>query len=114
MSLYKKSGSRFFWYAFTFNGRRIQKSTKAENRREAENIEKAAWTQLARGEVGIADRPKAERKTVGQLLNALENDFKARKKDSPKNLNLIASVKTELGDRWADTLTTASVTDYIR
>jgi integrase len=114
MSVYKKADSKFFWYCFTFRGRRIQRSAKVENRREAENIERAAWTQLARGEVAIQDRPKAERKNIGELLDVLENDFKARKKDSVKNLNLIASVKKELGDRWADALTTAAVTEYIR
>lgn len=113
MSLYKKSGSRFWWYAFVFKGQRIQRSAKVENRREAENIEKAAWVQHARSEVGIGEKPKAERKAIGQLLDALESDFKARKKDSVKNLNLIGIVRSDLGDRWADTLTTASVTDYV-
>lgn len=111
--IYRKPGSRFLWYAFTFKNKRVQKSTKVENRREAENIEKAAWTQLARGEVGIADKPKAERKTVGQLLDALENDFKARKKDTPKNMNLVSTVRGELGERYADSITTAAVTEYV-
>ena len=114
MSLYKKPGSRFYWYTFVFKGKRIQKSTKVENKREAENIEKAAWTQLARGEVGIENRPKADRKTIGQLVDALENDFKARKKDNPKNLKLISTVRRDLGDHWADRLTTAGVTQYIK
>jgi integrase len=113
MSVYKRDGSRFFWYKFHFKGEKVEKSTKVENRREAENIEKAAWTQLARGEVGIQDKPKADRRSIGQLLDALENDFKARKKDGTKNLNLIAVVRKDLGDRWADSLTTAAVTEYI-
>lgn len=113
MSLYPKPGSRFWWYTFVFKGQRIQKSTKVENKREAGSIERAAWTQLARGEVGIEEKPKAERKTVHQLLDALENDFKARKKDSVKNLNLISTVNKELGNRWADALTTAAVTAYV-
>jgi len=114
MSVYKQEGSKYFWYGFTFRGKRVQKSTKVTNEREAENIEKAAWVQLARGEVAIADKPKAERKTVGQMLDVLENDFKARGKDKPKNLNLISVVKKDLGDRWADELTTAAVTTYIK
>jgi integrase len=113
MSIYKKTGSRFWWYGFVFKGKRIQKSTKVENERLAEGIEKAAWTQLARGEVGIEEKPKADRKTVGQLLDALENDFKARKKDSAKNMNLIGTVRKELGDQYADALTTAAVTAYV-
>jgi integrase len=102
-----------WWYGFTFNGKRVQRSTKVENKREAGDIEKAAWTQLARGEVGIADKIEAERKTLGQLLDALENDFKARKKDTVKNINLIGTVRGELGDRYADSITTAVVTEYI-
>jgi len=113
MSVYKQEGSKYFWYGFTFKGKRVQKSTKVTNQREAENIEKAAWTQLARGEVAIADKPEAERKTVGKLLDALVEDFKARKKDSVKNLNLIATVRSDLGDRWADTLTTAGIKEYV-
>jgi integrase len=114
MSVYKQEGSKYFWYGFTFKGKRVQKSTKVTNQREAENIEKAAWTQLARGEVAIADKPTAERKTMGQLLDVLEDDFKARGKDKPKNLNLIAVVRKDLGDRWADELTTAAVKAYIK
>jgi integrase len=34
----------------------VQRSTKVSSKKEARNIEKAAWTQLARGEVGIQER----------------------------------------------------------
>jgi len=111
MAVYKRG--KTWWYSFTFNGKRVQKSTKLENKREAENIEKAAWTQLARGEVGLEEKLEAERKTIGQLLDVLVTDFKARGKGDIKNLNLIATVKRDLGDRWADSLTTAAVTEYI-
>lgn len=114
MSVYKKPGSKYWWYSFVFKKKRIQKSTKVENKREAENIEKAAWTQLARGEVGIQDKPKADRRTIGQLLDVLTNDFESRGKGDVKNLNLIATVRRGLGDRWADALTTAAVTEYIK
>ena len=40
--------------------------------------------------------------------------LRARKKDSPKNLNLIATVRKDFSDQWADALTTAGVTEYIR
>ena len=114
MSVYKQEGSKFFWYGFTFKGRRVQKSAKVTNQREAENIEKAAWVQLARGEVGIEDKPEAERKTIGKMLDALVEDFKDRKKDTIKNLNLIAMVKSELGEHFADDFKTADVKSYVR
>lgn len=112
--LYKKEGSRFWWYSFTFKGRRVQKSSGIENRKDAQDIEAAHRTNLARGEVGIDEKPKAERKTIGQLLDVLENDFKARKKDGVKNLNLIAVVRKDLADHLADALTTAAVTEYVK
>jgi len=112
--LYKKEGSRFWWYSFTFKGRRVQKSSGLENRKDATDIEAAHRTNLARGEVGIDEKPKAERKTIGQLLDVLDNDFKARKKDHVKNLNLIAVVRKDLADHWADALTTAAVTEYVK
>jgi integrase len=111
VAIYRRG--KVWWYGFTFNGTRVQRSTKVENKREAENIEKAAWTQLARGEVAIADKPEAERKTLGQLLDALVEDFKTRKKDSAKNLSLIAIVKADLGQHYADAFRTRDVTAYI-
>jgi integrase len=113
MSVFQREGSRFWWYSFVFRGQRVQASTKVGNRREAENIEKAAWTQLARGEVGIEEKPIAERKTIGQLLDTVVEDFKVRQKANEKNLKLIATVREELGNRWADSLTAAGVREYI-
>jgi integrase len=55
----KKRKSRVWWYSFVFNGERIQESTKVKNKRAAEQIEAARKTQLAKGEVGIKDRPPA-------------------------------------------------------
>ena len=39
MAIYRRG--KTWWYSFVFRGKRVQKSSKVENRREAENIEKA-------------------------------------------------------------------------
>lgn len=52
-----KRGS-FYWMVFMFNGRRIQKTTKCKNRRDAEEVERAYRTQLAKGEVGFEEKKK--------------------------------------------------------
>jgi len=57
---------------FMFNGRRIQKSTRTKNRREAEEIERAYRTQLAKGEVGF------EEKKPVPLFKAAMKEFLAR------------------------------------
>lgn len=113
MSLYKKSGSRFWWYDFVFNGQRIQRSSKVENRREARNIEKAAWTQLARGEVGIEEKPKVERKTVGELLDGLLANYEQNGKDSKPNLSTLKGARQAFGTKMSDTLTTEQVEHYV-
>ncbi len=60
-----KRGS-YYWMVFMFDGRRIQKTTKCKNRRDAEDIERAYRTQLAKGEVGI--EPKKEVPTFSQAV----------------------------------------------
>jgi hypothetical protein len=50
---------------------------------------------------------------LAQLLDSLTDDYRARGKDTVKNLNLVASVRAEIGDRMADTFTTAAATAYV-
>src|SRR5262245_52670462 len=57
MAVYKRGN--VWWFKFNWNGDRIYESTKQSNKRIAEQIEAARKTQLAKGEVGIRDRPPA-------------------------------------------------------
>ena len=57
MSIYKHNS--IYWMEFLHNGRRFRRTTGVSNRRQAEQIEAAFKTQLARGEVGIEDRKPA-------------------------------------------------------
>jgi len=59
MAVYKQKESKFWWYKFTWNGKRIRKSTKQTNKRVAEQMEAARKTALAKGEVGIIEREPA-------------------------------------------------------
>ncbi len=68
MSVYKptypdpKTGelvrSRVWWYRFQWQGRLIRNSSKVTNKRDAEQIEAAERTRLAKGEVGIKEKPR--------------------------------------------------------
>src|SRR5215467_2555671 len=55
--IYKRGG--VYWYKFVWNGRRIRESAKTGNPKTARQIESARKTELAKGEVGIKDRPPA-------------------------------------------------------
>ncbi len=59
MAVYKRAGSKYWWYKFIWNGERIQKSAKTANKRTAEKIEAAHKTRLAKGEVGIQEKEPA-------------------------------------------------------
>jgi hypothetical protein len=56
MAACKQSGSKNWWYKFTWNGQRIRESTKQTNKRLTEQIEPAHKAALTRGEVGIGDK----------------------------------------------------------
>ncbi len=56
MAVYKRSGSKYWWFKFPWNGEPIRESTKQTNKRIAEQMEASRRTQLAKNEVGIRDR----------------------------------------------------------
>ena len=55
--IYKRG--KTYWYKFTWNGRQIRESAKTGNPKTARQIESARKTELAKGEVGIKDKPQA-------------------------------------------------------
>jgi integrase len=113
VSLYKQKGSKYWWYSFVFNGRHIQASSKVTNKKEAQTIEAARRTQLAKELVGIVEKPKAKPRSVSDLLDALKADYELRGKGTVTNLSLFRVVKGEFGKSMADRLTDEDVTGYI-
>jgi integrase len=57
MALYKRGGT--WWMNFWFDGHHVQRSTRCKSKRDADTVEKAYYTQLAKGEVGIEPKRKA-------------------------------------------------------
>jgi integrase len=71
VALFKREDSKYWWYKFKFGGKEYRASTKCSNRREAQQIEAAKRTQLAKGEVGI------EAKRAVPNFDAAMKDFLA-------------------------------------
>ena len=119
MSLYRRGG--VWWFHFWFNGEHIQESTKVGNKQDARDIERARWTQLARGEVGLpTDEPKKD-PTIGELLDSLEEHFKAGGKKSGKpydaardGSNFRQARKAFAASRRASKLTAKDFEDFIQ
>jgi hypothetical protein len=57
MAIYKRGDT--YWYKFMWRGRHVRESAKTGNPKTARQIESARKTELAKGEVGIKDRPPA-------------------------------------------------------
>src|SRR5437773_807822 len=57
--IYKRGN--VYWYKFVWSGRHIRESAKTGNPKTARQIESARKTELAKGEVGIKDKPPAPR-----------------------------------------------------
>jgi integrase len=70
MAVYRRKGSKNWWYRFVWRGETIRESTKQGNRRTAEAMEAAHKTRLAKAEVGIR-----EPKPVPTLTAFLEGAF---------------------------------------
>src|SRR5215472_6211074 len=65
MSVFKRGS--VYWFDFVRNGVRYQQSTKVRNRRDAEAIEDAYKTNLARGEVRIEEKEVKQIPTLEQF-----------------------------------------------
>ncbi|HKD64602.1 MAG TPA: site-specific integrase [Candidatus Acidoferrales bacterium] len=111
MSVFKRG--RVYWFEFVFNGERIQRSTKQLNRQVAVDIESAFRTSLAKGEVGIKE-PKQERRTVGDLLDALHEKYELDGKLSSQNRSMISRVRNDFGSKRATELTAEDITKYVK
>jgi integrase len=57
MAVYKRG--KVYWYKFVWKGELIRASTHLGNKRDAEQIEAAKRTALAKGEVGIKEKPES-------------------------------------------------------
>jgi integrase len=111
VSIYKR-GSRY-WYSFVFNGERIQASAKVKNAKDARDIEKAAWNNLARGAVGLPPKEGQKNTTISELLDALESNYAEQGKISPQKKSLLKQARVAFGSKVAARLTSEDVEKYI-
>ncbi len=107
--LYKRNET--WWYSFSWNGRRYQESSGLKNRKAAEEVEAGRRVQLAKGEVGLADRP---RYTINELLDKLKQRWERDDKASRQNLSLLEKIKEVFGTKMADELTTDDLDRHAR
>lgn len=83
MSIYKRG--RNYWYEILYKGQRFQKSTKQRNFQAARDIESAFRTALAKGDVGITERPKVP--TLSNFRQRFIDEIAVKRADHPDTID---------------------------
>lgn len=115
MALYKRPGSKYFWFKFTFDGRLFQQSTKCKNRRDAETVESAYRTELALGRIGIKPKPKAPtfKQAADDFLKWSEVNH-AQKPNSYRRMKFSCEpLKQFFGEKKVDCIEPKDIEKYI-
>jgi integrase len=113
-SIYKRG--RTWWIAFHLNSHLQRESAKTEDEQKALKILRARLKEVHAHELDpskpfITQRDR--RRTISDLLGALENDFKIRGVASKQALSNIKRAKADLGVVRAMALTADAVDEYI-
>ena len=112
MALYKRG--KTWWMNFWFDGYHVQKSTKCKNKRDAETVERAYQTQLAKREVGI--EPKKKAPTFRQAMKDYLAWLKVEHGDKTNTVNRYESNSKILikffGDALVDKVSTEMVEKF--
>jgi integrase len=112
MAVYKRGN--VWWYHFVWKTERIQESTGQGNKRTAEQIEAAKRTALAKGEVGIKEKPQSP--TLADFAPKFTAAIETTCAEKPATVSFYkAKLKTLvklLGGRRLDEIEEAEIEQY--
>jgi integrase len=113
MAVYKRGN--VWWYKFNWSGVTVRASTKATNKRTAEQIEAAKKTALAKGEVNIQERKRIP--TLREFSKDFERAIQTQCAEKPRTIEFYLSrvkqlVKSELADRPLNAVDEGAIEKY--
>ena len=94
MAIYKRGD--IYWYEFLFKGTRYRESTNQGNQNLARTMESARRTELAKGQVGLIDKPAVP--TFKEFAPRFEKAIQTLCKDKPKTIDFYAERMRRLLD----------------
>lgn len=107
--LFKKKGSKIWRYRFEWDGATIDKSSRLTNKEEARKIESAHRTRLAKGEVGLVDKPPVP--TIAEFAERFLAHVRDAKADKPATVVFYERrTKSLLADKILSQLPMDSIT----
>jgi len=113
MAVYKRGN--VWWYKFNWSGVTVRASTKATNKRTAEQIEAAKKTALAKGEVNIQERKRIP--TLREFAKDFESAIQTQCAEKPRTIDFYLSrvkqlLKSELADRPLSAVDEGAIEKY--
>ena len=114
--VYQRVGTTCWHIAYNHRGKEIRESSRSPNKKDAEKLLRRRLKEVGADSLGLKAfvGPQQERLTVGDLLDALESDFRLRGLKSPKQtMGHLRIIRAALGDLRAVDVTTETVTRYI-
>jgi integrase len=113
--IFKRKGSAFFWAAYYLRGSEYRESTGETDPSKAEKFLKRRLKEVGADQIGAKAfvGPKQERIKVSELLDALEDDYKLRGKDSPQFKAHLKHIRAHFGAWRALEVTAEAVDRYI-
>ncbi|HEY3627373.1 MAG TPA: site-specific integrase [Terracidiphilus sp.] len=113
--IFSRKGSAFLWCAYYLRGKEYRESTGETDPQRAAKYLKRRLKEVGADQIGIATfiGPQQERLKVCKLLDALEDDYKLRGKDSPQFRSKVKQIREFFGAWRAVEVTAEAVDKYI-
>jgi len=113
--IFTRKGSAFLWCAYYLRGKEYRESTETADPDKAAKFLKRRLKEVGADQIGKATfvGPQQERMKISKLLDALEEDYKLRGKDSPQFRTHLKHIRAYFGAWRAVEVSAEAVDKYI-
>jgi integrase len=110
--IFERKGSALYWCAYYLRGKEFRESTGTADPDQAAKFLKRRIKEIGADQIGVSTfvGPQQERMKVSSLLDALEEDYKLRGKDSPQFKAHLKQIRRQF-DSWRAVEVTAEAVD---
>jgi integrase len=115
-TLYKRRGSPYWWMQYCLRGEIFRESTKENDFNRAMKVLRHRLKEVGADQIGLKKfvGPEAERLTINQLLDSLEDDLEIREKLTPQAKSKLKPLRTALGKLLAMNVGDDVIREYVR
>jgi integrase len=115
-AVYRRPNSRCLWIRYSLRGKLYRESTGTEDQKHAEKFLRHRLKEVGADQLGARKfiGPKADKVSVGELLEALDKDYSIRGKATSQFVAHLKPIHAYFGDRRAMDVTEEMIDDYIQ